>query len=88
VGSVTGLVALLKRNSISDDCPNDVCRPAAHGEVDTVNSLRTVSTVSFIVGVAGLGAGATLLLTAPRPPAAAAWTPWVGVGSVGLLGRY
>jgi hypothetical protein len=88
-GSVSGLMAVLKKNKLSDECPDDVCAPSAHDDADTVNALRGVSTVGFVVGGVGLAAAATLLLTAPSEQTAAATVrPWFGVGSAGLVGTF
>ena len=53
IGGVSAGLAVSKKSSISDDCPDDACFPNAHGEADSYNSLRTVSTVGFIVAAVG-----------------------------------
>jgi hypothetical protein len=97
-GGVTGILAMVQRKdaNASDVCENDYCSSGGYDRVDSVNTLRTVSTVSFIAGGVVLGAGAALLLTAPRErsrerPATsrgARVTPWLGVGSVGVTGTF
>jgi len=100
-GAATGLVAMSKRNSL-DEAQNEIggTKVKACDEnrvcwnrdqtIDNYNMLRTVSTIGFAVGIVGVGAGLTLLLTAPEPHAreAAGIRPWVGVGSAGLEGRF
>jgi len=92
-GGVTGLVAIAQRNSLndSDSCPSkDVCRKDKESTVNTYHAMRTVSTVGFVVGVVGVGAGLTLLFTAPEPQQreVAGIRPWVGIGSVGVEGTF
>ena len=70
VGVVTGLMATSAHSDAEKSCPASACRRGSDGEdsVDTFRSLRTVSTVGYIVGALGLGAGVTLYLTAPEDP--------------------
>ena len=63
---ITAGLAASKKDSLSADCPDNACFPNAHDDADSYNSLRTISTVGFIVGAVGAAAGVTLLLTAPR----------------------
>jgi hypothetical protein len=91
VGSITGVLLLSKKSSLLDgDCVDTACGPTERDRVDSYNSLRPVSTVSFVVGFLGAGVGAALLLTAPKPEQTAKprVTPWVGLGSAGLAGRF
>ncbi len=91
-GSITGLVAMGQRTSLQDEgCEGNACYTDQASDVDSYNSMRTASSVGFIVGGVGLAAGATLLLTAPshaeRAPTAGAGL-WIGVGSAGVSGRF
>ena len=93
VGAVTGLMATGKKSDLEKVChPNiDHCPESSRTDVDQYNTLRTVSTVGFIAGGVGLAGGALLLLTAPSASGgerSARVTPWVGVGSVGMRGRF
>ncbi len=91
VGSIAGIVLLSKRSSLLDgDCVGTECGPSERDRVQSYNGLRPVSTVGFVVGVAGLGAGAALLLTSPKPQETAKphVALWVGVGATGLAGRF
>jgi len=92
VGSVAGAIVLSTKSDLdsSEECVNQACGPVEHDNVDKLNSMRTVSTVGFITGGVGLAAGLTLLLTAPTATesAQAHVTPWVGLGSVGVSGRF
>ena len=89
-GTVTGIIVLSKRSNLDDDgCVNHQCYTEQKNDVDAYNSMRTLSTVGFVVGVVGAAAGATLLLTAPEPGAPGPEVhAWLGVGSAGVGGRF
>jgi len=89
-GGVTGLMVLSKKSDLDDgDCLDGACGPSERSQVESYNSMRTLSTVGFVVGGVGLAAGATLLLTAPTNESAKAYvSPWVGIASAGVAGRF
>jgi hypothetical protein len=97
VGAVTGVMTLSDKSSIASRCNGTRCPPSTYGKIDSANTLATVSTVSFAVGGAGaaLGVAAWLLgwgVEAP-PPAPGSGNsvrvaPWVGLGSLGVDGRF
>lgn len=90
-GVVAGLLAANRHSSAQENCrPEGKCAPGSSGakDVDAFRSLRTVSTVSYVLGIAGVGAGVTLMLTAPKPKQASFVRPYVGVGRVGVQGRF
>lgn len=70
VGAVTGFIALGKHGDLESKCPNGVCPSDQQSDVDSYKTMGTISTVGFIVGVVGVGAGAVLWLTAPKEVAA------------------
>ncbi len=88
-GVVTGLLGMSKRSQLDDshNCEGTVCRSAERDLMASYNQMRTISTVGFIVGVVGIGAGTTLLLTAPKPREAT-MSAWLGVGSLGVRGTF
>ena len=90
VGVVTGLMATSKHASAEEGCPGGKCPEgsAAADDLESFRTLRTVSTVGYAVGVIGVAAGFTLLLTAPSEPNTAHVSPWVGPGSAGVAGRF
>jgi hypothetical protein len=89
-GVVAGLLAANRHSSAQENCPEGKCAAGSSGakDVDAFRSLRTVSTVSYVLGIAGVGAGVTLMLTAPKPKEASFVRPYVGVGRVGVQGRF
>lgn len=68
VGAVTGLLALGKKATVEEHCDagSPVCRNQAGVDASNAGAtLATLSTVGFAVGAVGIGAGITLLATAP-----------------------
>jgi hypothetical protein len=87
LGTVVGLVAAGKKKDLeAEGCLDTHCYPTQQSDVDSYNSMRTVSTVGFIVGGVGIAAGVTLLLTAPSRREGVAL--WLGPSSAGLGGRF
>ncbi len=93
IGITTGLLAARHRGNLEEQCTNDVCPPSAQGDLDAYRSLRSASFVGYGVGLAGLGLGATLLLTSGVEDAgakseSAGIRPWIGPSSAGVGGRF
>jgi hypothetical protein len=57
VGSVTGLMSISKVSDVKQGCPNNVCPTTSQGDIDSAKSLGTISTIAFIAGGVGVGAG-------------------------------
>ena len=96
VGSVTGILVFGKKSTVKSDCVGTTCNSAdGVNAANSGKSLATVSDIGFGVGIAGLAAGAILLLTQPKtePTAQASrprWEPLVastGGGAWAGLGR-
>ncbi len=88
-GIVAGLVGGSKHDTLTSECPQNLCPPSAHGDLDAFHTLRTVSTVGYVVGALGAAAGAVLWLTAPSgEPSATAPRAWLGPMSAGIGGRF
>jgi hypothetical protein len=67
-GIIAGLVALGKKGTIEDNCPERVCNAEGREAVDAGQSAALVSTIGFGVGVAGAGAAVALfMLSRPAP---------------------
>ena len=89
-GTVTGVMLASKKSKLDDGgCVKNQCYVDQSDDIDSYNSLRTLSTVGFIVGGVAAAAGATLLLTAPDTEASGPEVQaWLGVGSAGVAGRF
>lgn len=62
VGAVTGLMVFSKKSTFADECDaNKVCSQKGLDAADAGRRLGTISTISFAVGLAGVGVGAYLL---------------------------
>jgi len=57
IGSVTGLMSISQVSDVKKDCTNNVCLPSRAGDIDSAKSLGTISTIAFIAGGVGIGAG-------------------------------
>jgi hypothetical protein len=94
VGSVTGLMSLSKASSAEERCVDKRCPPEAQDDIDSSKSMALISNIGFGVGIVGIGVGVVALLSSggkeegPPPPAAARFTPVVGLGYVGVDGRF
>jgi hypothetical protein len=92
-GVVAGSLSMARHSDAERDCPDRGCVAGTQGEtdLDAFRSLRTVSTVGYVVGgVAGI-TGLVLLLTAVPSegrPSVGNLRPWLGVGAAGVRGRF
>ena len=90
IGVITGIAAVDRYGDAETACPDFRCERGspAQADVDAFRSLRTVSTVSYFVGAAAVGAGIGLWLTAePRSAQSSALEAFVGPGNAGIRGR-
>ena len=71
VSLVTGMMVLDKKSTVDDECTDDLCSSTGADAASSGRTLSAVSTAAFVVGVAGLGVGAYLLLSAPDGTATA-----------------
>ena len=88
VGSVEGAVAIHKHSQLGDACPGGTCPPDQGPLLDSYRTAGTIATAGFVVGAVGIGAGITLLLTAPKSGQTAYVAPYVGLARVGAVGRF
>jgi hypothetical protein len=76
VGGVTGVLALSKRGSLEDNpgcnAAESVCLPSQRSEVESLDTLRTLSTVGLIAGGVLATTGVVLLLTSKPKTGASA----------------
>ncbi len=88
-GVVTALMAGSRKSTLDGECSGRVCPPSAKSDLDTYRTLRTTSIVGYVVGFAGSGAGAVLLLIAPKRTAdASRLQPYVGLATAGVRGTF
>jgi hypothetical protein len=85
-GVATGIAAGSKHGALEQQCTGNDCPSSAQSTLDSFHSLRTWSTVGYIVGIAGLAGGTVLWLTAPKTGASAAL--WIGPACAGAAGRF
>ena len=91
VGAITGAMTIGKKNAVEAACgaPTGPCA-ADPGAIKSLESsgkaLSTVSTITFLAGAVGVGAGVTLVLLGgpARAPKAATLTPLLTPGGGGL----
>jgi hypothetical protein len=89
-GGITGGLALSKKSGFESNphCNDSACGPSQQSDVDSYNSMRTMSTVGFIAGGTLAAAGVVLLLTAPSSEPKSSAALWLGPGSVRLRGTF
>jgi hypothetical protein len=91
VGVSAGVAGSSKHSSLSSECDtaNGTCPPSAESTLDAFHSLRTVSTVGYVVGALGLATGMVLFFALPASKEAPASTGlYVGPASCGLAGAF
>ena len=90
VGVVYGLLAVDTKKKLDASCPtSDSCPTADQPAIDALGRQATVSTVGFVVGIAGAAAGGVLLWLAHRNEhgsAGSTLVPLIGPDSVGVAG--
>ena len=87
-GIVTGLMAVKKHGEAVSECQDNTCDP---GLIKDFHSMRTVSTVFYGVGAAGLAAGIVFWLVAPSASDASqarAIQPWTDARTLGVQGAF
>jgi hypothetical protein len=82
VGGVTGFLALGKKSDL--DCFNDRCPSSQKDTLDAAQSMATVSTVGFAVGVVGVGVGVVMLLAGGGSDSARAEAPKLAKGDLSI----
>jgi hypothetical protein len=94
VGVVTGVLTLSKKSALEKECnAAGQCPPPAFGDVNSINTTSTISTIAFVAGGICLGAGITGVVIGTRKRASdesshAEVRPWVGPGGAGVSGRF
>ena len=94
MGVITGLMAGSRYSKAGRECPDHACAEGSAGwdTVQSFRTLRTVSTVGYVVGGVGLAAGTTLFLLAPAKSKSTARAGsvnvWLNASSVGVAGAF
>jgi hypothetical protein len=92
VGAVAGILAIVKKSEVQKVCPIPTQCSGDGREIEGAGrAFAAVSTASFIVGVAAVGAGAVLFFTSrdkPAPVAAAGPMVLPGAGGVVVEGVF
>jgi hypothetical protein len=86
VSGVTDILALKQLGEIHDTCGGDTCPSSQSALVDKYATLRSITIFSLVGGSVVAGAGAALLLTAPKPSAPV--TLVMSPGWAGVAGRF
>lgn len=67
IGSITGVLAIDKKNALPAQCnPALTCTPAGADAASSGRAFATISTVGIIVGAIAIAGGVLLVLTAPK----------------------
>jgi hypothetical protein len=94
VGAITGVLTLSKKSSLVTECPADQCRTqTSFSNLDSANTMATISTVAFIAGGVCLAAGITGVFLGTRKGTSdespkVSLSPWIGPGGAGVSGRF
>jgi hypothetical protein len=89
VGVVAGLVAVSKHDALVNECNGNDCFASAQGDLNDFHSLKTVSTVGYVVGAVGLAAGGAIWLFSLRDRSTGqSANLWVGPSSAGVGGVF
>lgn len=89
LGTIAGILALGKKSDVDADCPADKLCNSSKGPdaADSGRTLARLSTVGWIVGAVGVGAGAYLILSSDSGGSKTALqaSPTVGGAQLGLF---
>ncbi len=66
LGAVTGVLAIGKHSTLSDECKNGCGPGTPQDDLSSYHTMGTLSTVGFIVAGVGAAAGVVLLVTEPK----------------------
>jgi hypothetical protein len=69
-GAITGVMTLSKASDVEPQCENGICAPSARNDLDSANTLATISTIAFIAGGVGVVAWVVGVFLPPEPSSA------------------
>jgi hypothetical protein len=90
-GAVFLVIMLNKQSTLDEHCEDQICPSQYQDDLDMYRRARTFSTIGFVVGALGVGAGFTLLHLAPqgkRAQPGGQVQARIGPGQIGLLARF
>ncbi|HEX7604408.1 MAG TPA: hypothetical protein VF316_22470 [Polyangiaceae bacterium] len=91
-GSILGGIAIDRRKQSDAECPNERCTQRGVDLNEQAKTFAWLADVGIGIGIAGVGAGIVLLLTAPKKPAQSAVQviPMLGPngGGLGAIGTF
>jgi hypothetical protein len=96
LGSVLGVMALGTKSTLDSHCVNKVCPSSQQGNINSLGTQATISTIGFGVGIVGVTVGVILLAVSHGGGAASTGSaapapqisPWIGLGSAGVGGTF
>jgi hypothetical protein len=95
LGGITGLLAVGDHSTLKNNCPGGACPPAQSGNLSSYHTMGMLSTVGFTLAGVGVAGGVVLLATQPKDTGSSApatgglhIAPFVGLGSIGAVGRF
>jgi hypothetical protein len=87
--AVAGLMAKSTYDDLNGACHGGPCTPDKSGEISSGKTQQTVANVGLVIGIAGLGVGATLyVLSRPKSSSAPSAAVVVGPAWAGVQGRF
>ena len=91
VGAITGVMAIVTKNDLDNQCRAFKCPQMLWKKIDEANLFASVSTVAFVAAGVGTAFGFTWLLLSsetPPPKRGRTLTPDIGAGFVGVHGTF
>lgn len=91
LGTVSGIVSLHHAGTLGDTCDGGRCPPSMADDLSSARTWARVSNVSFAIAGVGAAVGVVgLLLPGPKvePRTGVSASMWIGVGSIGVAGRF
>jgi hypothetical protein len=83
-GGALTIAGFVEKANLETAC-SPLCPP---GSVDTIRTTWLAGGISAAAGAASIAVGAVLWFRPRAPAAKVAWTPIVGVGTLGVVGRF
>jgi hypothetical protein len=92
LGAAFGVAAFVTKSNLDAECAGNLCPASAQSDIGALHTDAILSTVGFGVALAGAVAGTIVLVRSGNAHAAASTAiavhPWLGPGSMGLVGTF